>query len=134
PAHRSLALWQWLEGPSSLTRGARHTVALLHVEYRVVAQDRRNRLPPVPRLLAVLLLLVPLPEHDRAAALALLDRAASLHRLLEREEVRGCKAITAEQEDVDAAVSLVRDEIARLSGDGAPRLAPGHSALLQLVK
>src|SRR5439155_26534346 len=93
-----------------------------------------SRLPLVLDLLGAVLLFLPLPEDYRAAALALLDRAAALQRLLEREEVRRCKAMSAEQEDVDAAVWLVRDEIARPCGDGAPRLAPGHGALLQLVE
>src|SRR5947207_8022777 len=71
PAHRPLALGQRLERRSRFRSGVGHTLALLHVEDRVVAQDGRRGLL---RLLLVfdLLLVVPLPEHDWAAALALL--------------------------------------------------------------
>src|SRR5205085_3700609 len=72
-----------------------------------------------------------LPEDDGAALASLLDAPAALRRLAIGEPIGGCKAHCGEQEDIQSAIRLAADQIARLACACLPGLAPGNGSLLE---
>jgi hypothetical protein len=92
---------------------------LFQVEHGVGAQQRS-----APGMeVALVVGIVPLPEHHRRPPRAFLNAALQGVRLVDGQPVGRGEAGAGRQPDLDAAIWLVRDQIARNSC--GPRLMPG---------
>jgi hypothetical protein len=127
-AHDAFAFRNGLERASN-GGGCLDAVALLDVEDRVVPQQRRAIL--LGLALGLLLLFRPSPEDDGATLAALANTPAPLCGLPIGQPIRRRERHRREQEDIDAAVVLAADQIARLSGADVPRLALRNGPLLE---
>src|SRR6266851_255204 len=132
-ADDALALGDRLEG-ARRGRGRFDALALLDVKDGVVTEQRcPSSLGGVGLLVRAALLLaslplrsglVPAPENHGCSLASLADGPTALGRLAIGEPVRRGKRHRRKKEDIDPAVRLATGDVARLTGIGAPRLAP----------
>ena len=117
----------------------RETIALLHVENRVVAKNERNALIHAGSVFVVLCVFEKLLVKDnRCSVLAFADAAFQCLRLLERKPKWGVVFARPKQKNIDATVGFAGVEVAREWAACVvrrlPRLLPRNHTCLEAGK
>jgi len=117
----------------------RETVALLHIENRVMAENERNALILPGRVFVLLRIFGKLLIKDnRCSMLAFADAAFQCLRLLEGKPEQGAIFTRPKQQNIDAMVGFAGVEVARewpaCEAWRLPRLLPRNHACLEAKK